>query len=51
MVMLQALASDVVFEIVRFIIMGACMVGGVLVGRKLRESSNAKKTAKKEQEA
>lgn len=49
MVMLQALVSDIAFEIVRFIVMGACMVAGVLVGRKLRMSSNAKKAAKEQQ--
>lgn len=51
MVILHALASDLVFEIVRFIVMGACMVAGVLVGKKLREASNTKKTAKEKQEA
>ncbi len=51
MVVLQALVSDIVFEIVRFIVLGACMVGGVMVGKKLREASNAKKTAKEKQEA
>lgn len=51
MVMLHALVSDIVFEIVRFIVLGACMVAGVMVGRKLRASSNAKKTAKEKQEA
>lgn len=51
MVMLHALVSDIVFEVVRFIVLGACMVAGVMVGRKLRMSSNAKKTAKEKQEA
>ncbi|MGN0515258.1 MAG: hypothetical protein ACI4GD_13365 [Lachnospiraceae bacterium] len=50
MVMLNALANDLIFEIIRFVILGACMVMGVLVGKKLREASNAKKTAKDTQE-
>ncbi|MDD6571957.1 MAG: hypothetical protein PUF12_06140 [Thermoflexaceae bacterium] len=45
MVLLNALVSDIVFEAVRFIILGACMVGGVFVGKKLRDASNAKKSA------
>ncbi|MCM1467655.1 MAG: hypothetical protein NC086_05855 [Alistipes sp.] len=51
MIMLNALVNDIVFEILRFVLLGACMVAGVLVGKKLRASSNAKKTAKEEQQA
>lgn len=45
MVLMNALVSDIGFEIVRFIILGACMVAGVLAGRKLKDASNAKKSA------
>lgn len=46
MVLLNALVSDLIFETVRFIVLAACMVGGVLVGKKLKDLSDAKKSAK-----
>lgn len=46
MVLLDALVNDIGFEVVRFIILGACMVCGVLAGKKLRERTNAKKSTK-----
>ena len=46
MVLMNALAGDIAFEFIRLVFLGACMVGGVFVGKKLRDASNAKKSAK-----
>ncbi len=45
MVLLNALVSDLVFETVRFLVLLGCMIGGVLVGKKLKDASDAKKSA------
>lgn len=45
MVLLNALVTDLVFEVLRFIVLCACMVGGVFVGKKLKDASDAKKSA------
>ncbi len=50
MVLLNALVTDLVFETVRFIVLAACMVGGVLVGKKLKDASDAKKSANKNEQ-
>lgn len=49
MVLLNALVSDIVFEAVRLVVLAACAVLGVLVGKKLKDSSDAKKSANKEE--
>jgi hypothetical protein len=46
MVLMNALVSDIVFEFVRLIFLGVCIVAGVFVGKKLRDASNAKKSTK-----
>lgn len=43
MILLDALVVDVIWEIIRFIFMACLIVCGVLVGKKLRDHSDAKK--------
>lgn len=45
MVLMNLLINDIVFEIVRFVIIGLCMVGGVFAGKKLHDAKSAKKSA------
>lgn len=46
MVLMNLLISDLMIEIVRFVIMGLCMVAGVFAGKKLHDMKSAKKSTK-----
>lgn len=50
MVLLNALVTDLVFETVRFVILAGCMVLGVFVGKKIKDFSDARKSAKENEQ-
>lgn len=45
MVLLNALAVDIVFEAVRLIVIAAVMLLAIYTGKKLRDRADAKKTS------
>ena len=49
MVLLNALVGDILFEAARFVLLGACMAAGIFVGKKLKDASDAKKSAKEKE--
>lgn len=44
--LISLLAGEIIYEVVKFIIMLLLLVGGVCIGRALRKRSDAKKAAK-----
>lgn len=47
--LIGALAGEVIFEAVKFVVMLLLLVGGVFIGGKLRMRSDAKKAAKEKE--
>ncbi len=45
MILLDALVADIIWEVIRFIIFACLIVGGVMIGKKLRDHTDAKKAS------